>query len=81
MGRIELSHGGQFFDKNYPEGIPTNIQLIRNEMTYESGLVMFPAGHAGNRKAQLMDILDNKFQRLGELALTQRDFDEKLKQL
>lgn len=69
MKKIELTHGGQFFDQNYPNGIPTNIQLTKDQQTFESGLVMFPAGHAGNKEASLMDILENKFIKLGELAL------------
>ncbi len=51
MTRIEVVHGGEIFDRNYPNGIPTNVQLIKNDMTYDSGLVMFPAGHAGNKDA------------------------------
>ncbi len=75
MSRIEVTHGGEVFDQNYPNGIPSNIQMIKGDSQFESGLVMFPAGHAGNSEANLRDILDNKFQRLGELALTQKDFE------
>lgn len=81
MARIEVTHGGPIFDSNYPNGIPTNIQMFKGESQFESGLVMFPAGHAGNTEANLRDILDNKFQKLGQLALTQKDFESKLKQL
>lgn len=61
MTKIEVSHGGEIFDKNYPNGIPTNVQLIKDDNVYESGLIMFPAGHANNKDSDLLDILDNKF--------------------
>jgi hypothetical protein len=54
---------------------------MKDQQTFESGLVMFPAGHAGNKDAKLLDILENKFIKLGELALTQKDFETKMKQL
>ena len=37
--------------------------------TYDSGMVMYPSGHARNTTANLEDILHNKFRRLGELAV------------
>ena len=37
--------------------------------SYDSGLVMYPAGHARNTTANLKDILNHKFKMLGSLGL------------
>ncbi|MBS1704614.1 MAG: MmgE/PrpD family protein [Armatimonadetes bacterium] len=65
MDRIDFQHGGPEYDAKYPEGIPTSIKVGN----LNSGLIMFPAGHAGNTTADLESILENKFQALGSLAL------------
>lgn len=31
MSKIELHHGGEKFDKNYPNGIPTAIEITTKE--------------------------------------------------
>ncbi len=41
----------------------------RKPRSLNSGLIMFPAGHAKNTTADLKDILDHKFRVLGALAL------------
>jgi 2-methylcitrate dehydratase len=69
MSRIELHHGGKEFDAMYPEGIPTQIKLALTEGgAYDSGLMMFPPGHARNLDEKAFELLDIKFQRLVELA-------------
>ncbi|MCG9894410.1 MAG: MmgE/PrpD family protein, partial [Fimbriimonadaceae bacterium] len=65
MDTIRFEHGGPEFDRRYPEGIPTSVQI--NGL--DSGLIMFPAGHAGNREADLERILESKFERLGRMGL------------
>lgn len=54
MGKIELVHGGKMYDDKYPDGIPTtiNIQTKVNE-NFDSGLVMYPSGHARNLDCDL----------------------------
>lgn len=69
MERIEFLHGGAEYDAKYPEGIPTSVRIQSGGRTFDSGLVMFPAGHARNRTADLKAILRRKFEMLGGLAL------------
>ena len=79
MELIEFSHGGDEFDRRYPDGIPTEVELVvggRSETEcYTSGLVMYPTGHA--RCEQSPDqLLEHKFQQLTGGALdTPEQFD------
>lgn len=70
MQKIEFEHGGEEYDKKYPLGIPTSISLktVKGE-EFDSGLVMFPGGHAANETVSLTNILQHKFIRLGQLGL------------
>lgn len=69
MEKIEFAHGGEEYDSKYPDGIPTSVQIVDTDgSAYDSGLVMYPGGHARNRTADLEDILAHKFQLLGRLA-------------
>lgn len=70
MSRIEFAHGGPNYDAKYPDGIPTSLIITDKEgKAYDSGLVMYPAGHARNTTANLPDILRHKFNLLGELSV------------
>ena len=74
MDKIEFAHGGEDYDQRYPDGIPTSVLItLKDGTTHDSGLVMYPAGHARNTTADLQDILANKFQVLGKLALEDLD--------
>ncbi len=66
MQRIEFVHGGPDYDAKYPDGIPTSIRI---NGSLDSGLVMYPAGHARNTTADLRGILRHKWEMLGEIAL------------
>lgn len=69
MEKIGFVHGGPEYDAKYPEGIPTSLRVtLTSGAILDSGLVMFPAGHARNRKADVRSILGAKFQNLGSLA-------------
>ncbi len=78
MEKMTFRHGGDEYDRRYPDGIPTSIQITgyrhaphgANEApdVYDSGLVMYPSGHARNTSADLHDILAHKFKMLGGLA-------------
>ena len=69
MKKIDFRHGGAEYDAKYPEGIPTSMTITDAKgETFDSGLIMFPAGHARNEKADLRDILQTKFMRMAELA-------------
>jgi len=69
MEKIEFFHGGEDYDKRYPDGIPTSLIIVDTDGTeFDSGMVMYPAGHARNTEADLKDILAFKFNLLGKLA-------------
>jgi 2-methylcitrate dehydratase len=70
IDKCTFSHGGHEYDSKYPEGIPTSVSItFKDGVKYESGLVMFPAGHCRNTVANLKEILDHKNNLLGKLAL------------
>ena len=62
MHKIHFVHGGPEYDALYPDGIPTSlsVDLAKGERL-DSGLVMYPAGHARNVEADLEGILAHKF--------------------
>lgn len=70
MATIEFEHGGADYDAKYPDGIPTSMVITDSSgETFDSGLVMYPAGHARNTSADLAGILAHKFDLLGGLAV------------
>ncbi|MCZ6837160.1 MAG: MmgE/PrpD family protein [Planctomycetota bacterium] len=72
MEMISFEHGGVEYDAKYPDGIPTSMIItLKDGTSFDSGLVMYPSGHARNTTCNLVDILDNKFKVLGDLALAQ----------
>ncbi len=69
MEKVTFEHGGPEYDAKYPDGIPTSVIITDTHgKTYDSGLVMYPAGHARNTTANLDELLSNKWQTLGSLA-------------
>ncbi len=73
MAKMSFEHGGAEYDAKYPDGIPTSMVITdESGRVFDSGLVMYPGGHARNAngpdKADRDDILAHKFQKLGELA-------------
>ncbi|MCA3004005.1 MAG: MmgE/PrpD family protein [Phycisphaerales bacterium] len=72
MAKIQFKHGGQEYDAKYPEGIPTSMVITDDTGgVKDSGLVMFPTGHARNTTANLKALLNHKFHLLGSLATDQ----------
>lgn len=70
MQKIDFQHGGKEYDEKYPDGIPTSLVItMKNGDVFDSGLIMYPAGHARNTTADLHDILKHKFNLLGSLGL------------
>ena len=70
MQKITFEHGGKEYDEKYPDGIPTSLVItLEDNSSFDSGLVMYPAGHARNTEADLHDILKTKFDLLGGLAV------------
>jgi 2-methylcitrate dehydratase len=69
MQRIELRHGGLDYDARYPEGIPTSLFLEHTQLgTLESGLVMFPPGHARGPQPLRRELLALKIAALAALG-------------
>ncbi|RPG10756.1 MAG: hypothetical protein CBC32_006150, partial [Proteobacteria bacterium TMED72] len=74
MEKIEFAHGGKEYDDNYPDGIPTSVVIETTDgRSLDSGLVMYPSGHARNTTCDLEGILKNKAHVLGQLALDDPD--------
>ena len=69
MDKIQFAHGGDEYDSRYPDGIPTGVVIEdAGGTTSDSGLVMYPAGHARNTTHDLDALLANKWTKLGALA-------------
>ncbi len=69
MAKMTFEWGGPEYDAKYPDGIPTSIVITDDAgAAHDSGLVMYPAGHARNTTADLKDILNHKWKMLGALA-------------
>lgn len=69
MDKIHFAHGGPEYDRRYPDGIPTSVVITAADGSrHDSGLVMYPAGHARNTSADLDALLANKWARLAALA-------------
>lgn len=68
--KMAFEHGGPDYDAKYPDGIPTSVVLhLKDGRTLDSGMVMYPAGHARNTTANLSGILKHKFNLLASLAV------------
>jgi 2-methylcitrate dehydratase len=73
MAKMSFEHGGSEYDAKYPDGIPTSMVITDDQgKSHDSGLVMYPGGHARNAHGpdvvDLEAILDHKFETLGKLA-------------
>lgn len=71
MDKVSFQHGGPEYDSRYPEGIPASV-VITDDVghDHDSGLVMFPTGHARNTSGTLHKLLEHKFMRLGALGVS-----------
>jgi 2-methylcitrate dehydratase len=68
--RIDFRHGGPEYDRLYPDGIPTTVEIEHADLgRLSSGLVMYPAGHARCTSADLDDLLGHKFRLLARLGV------------
>src|SRR5262245_23957141 len=71
MQKIDFRHGGAEYDAKYPDGIPTSVEIKHRAVgMLSSGLVMYPEGHARNASGNLPALLENKFQRLAGLGVS-----------
>jgi 2-methylcitrate dehydratase len=74
MDKIEFVHGGVEYDSKYPEGIPTSMEVhMKGGQVLDSGLVMFPGGHARCKNIFAQEVLRHKFKLLGKLALEKHE--------
>jgi 2-methylcitrate dehydratase len=79
MSKIKFVHGGKEFDDKYPEGIPTQVDIVfADGKKLSSGLIMFPSGHARNTSCNLQDILNNKNNTLLSYAVNDKKKREDL---
>ena len=59
MARIDFQHGGPDFDRRYPDGIPTTVDIKHGTLgALSSGLVMYPQGHARADATQLAALVN-----------------------
>jgi 2-methylcitrate dehydratase len=78
MAKMSFEHGGKEYDDKYPDGIPTSIVITDAQgKVSDSGLVMYPGGHARNHlgpdKIDLHEVLRHKFRTLAKLAAEKPD--------
>jgi 2-methylcitrate dehydratase len=70
MNKVEFEHGGVEYDDRYPDGIPTSMIItLADGRCFDSGLVMYPSGHARNTDADLEHILSHKADLMGDLSI------------
>ena len=82
MSLCEFAHGGKTYDDNYPDGIPTSIVITTADgQVIDSGMIMYPTGHARNTTANLQAVLNHKWSVLGALAVGKPKVDALLTQL
>ena len=64
MTKISFKHGGKEYDDNYPDGIPTKLDIQTNNGDIygdKNDMIMYPGGHARNKSINLKDILNHKW--------------------
>jgi 2-methylcitrate dehydratase len=72
MEKIAFDHGGPDYDEKYPDGIPTSVIITTADgQTLDSGLVMYPAGHARNTTADLGNLLRTKWLQHTRIAVAE----------
>ena len=74
MERIDFRHGGPEYDRRYPDGIPTLVEIDHDDLgELSSGLVMYPEGHARCTNSNLDALLGHKFRLLAAQAVEDVD--------
>ena len=70
MAKIEFEHGGAEYDALYPDGIPTSVVVTLSDgsAALDSGLVLYPAGHARNEHFDNDGVLRDKMLGMARLA-------------
>jgi 2-methylcitrate dehydratase len=74
MEKIEFRHGDAEYDRRYPDGIPTSLEIEHHTLgKLASGMVMYPEGHARNTSGNLDRLLEHKFRLLATPAVDDID--------
>jgi 2-methylcitrate dehydratase len=74
MQQIDFRAGGPEYDKRYPDGIPTTVELVHTKLgPLSSGLVMYPHGHARGDTEILPSLVDHKVRLLAGLGVENVD--------
>jgi 2-methylcitrate dehydratase len=74
MQLIDFRHGGAEFDRRYPDGIPTSVEISHAKLgPLTSGLVMYPQGHARADASELPRLLEHKSRLLAGPAVDDVD--------
>src|SRR5437879_2078533 len=74
MKQIDFRHGGPDFDRRFPDGIPTTVQISHAKLgPLSSGLVMYPQGHARADATNLPSLLAHKCRLLAGNAVDDVD--------
>jgi 2-methylcitrate dehydratase len=74
MQQIDFRHGGPDYDRRYPDGIPTTVELSHAKLgPLTSGLVMYPQGHARADAKELAPLLEHKCRLLAGPAVDDVD--------
>ena len=74
MQQIDFRHGGEQYDRRYPDGIPTSVEISHARLgPLTSGLVMYPQGHARADAKELPKLLEHKFRLLAGPAVDDVD--------
>src|SRR4029079_7245079 len=74
MQRIDFRHGGAEYDRKYPDGIPTTVEIEHEDLSLlSSGLVMYPEGHSRCQSGNVNDLLSHKFTVLSAMAVDDVD--------
>jgi 2-methylcitrate dehydratase len=82
MEKMSFEHGGEKYDKLYPDGIPTSMEItLQDGKKLSTDIVMYPPGHARNTDTDLQGILKYKFGIVGRMALDQAALDALLAKL
>jgi 2-methylcitrate dehydratase len=74
MQQIDFRHGGEDYDRRYPDGIPTSVEISHAKLgPLTSGLVMYPMGHARADATELPSLLAHKCRLLAGTAVDDVD--------
>ncbi len=65
MQRIDFRHGGAEYDRRYPDGIPTTVEIEHTILgQLSSGLIMHPQGHSRGPSSSLSALIEHKIRML-----------------